>query len=307
MHKLKAAKALDRNMLGFYLSEDTHRSGSISFGGVEPVHIAPNHSVHWHPITRDDEWQINMKDIAVNGERLHICDNRPGGVCPAVMDTGSSLITGPTGEVEKLLTQVRTPEDCSNIQKLPTVSVILADKDGKEIDYPMTPDEYTLRSWDEVPNSGGDNGNFGEFAVLGKGKEPEIKPHCEPGVGIMDVPGKKWVIGDTLLRRYYSIYDDDRGLVGLVRSLHPDEPSPPNPAELLPEIAAAGAVAKKAAAAGVAVATQPVAQACMGSPLTFVAGIAACQRNDRNLRNIGAWQRPAALLRQPTRRFSAFL
>lgn len=306
MHKLKAAKALDRNMLGFYLSEDTHRSGSISFGGVEPVHIAPNHSVHWHPITRDDEWQINMKDIAVNGERLHICDQRPGGVCPAVMDTGSSLITGPTGEVEKLLTQVRTPEDCSNIQKLPTVSVILADKDGKEIDYPMTPDEYTLRSWDEIPNSG-DNGNFGEFAVLGKGKEPEIKPHCEPGVGIMDVPGKKWVIGDTLLRRYYSIYDDDRGLVGLVRSLHPDEPSPPNPAELLPEIAAAGAVAKKAAAAGVAAAAQPVAQACMGSPLTFVAGIAACQRNDRNLRSIGGWQQPAAVLRQPTRRPSAFL
>merc|ERR1712048_125230 len=25
------------------------------------------------------------------------------------------------------------------------------------------------------------------------------------------------------LRRYYSIYDDDKGLVGLVRSIHPDE------------------------------------------------------------------------------------
>ena len=77
----------------------------------------------------------------------------------------------------------------------------------------LLPEEYTLRSWDEIPNTG-DNGYLKEFPVLGHGKEPGIRPHCEPGVGIMDVPGKKWVLGDTLLRRYYSIYDDDRGLVG---------------------------------------------------------------------------------------------
>ena len=48
-------------------------------------------------------------------------------------------------------------------------------------------------------------------------------PDCELGLGAMDVPGKKWVIGDTFLRRYYSIYDDANHKMGFVRSVHPNE------------------------------------------------------------------------------------
>jgi len=45
---------------------------------------------------------------------------------------------------------------------------------------------------------------------------------CELGLGSMNVPGRKWVIGDTFLRRYYSIYDDreDVPKIGFIRSLH---------------------------------------------------------------------------------------
>merc|ERR1719188_1321631 len=99
----------------------------------------------------------------------------------------------------------------------------MVDQTGETVDYPLKPKEYTLRNLEEVPNTG-DSGYFKEFPVLGQGGQaPEMEPHCEPGVGVMDVPGSKWVIGDTFLRRYYSIYDDDRGLVGFIRSIHPDE------------------------------------------------------------------------------------
>merc|ERR1711920_1084831 len=82
--------------------------------------------------------------------------------------------------------------------------------------------EYTLRSSEEVPNTGSSE-YFKDFPLLGKAKAPELRSHCEPGVGVMDTAGKKWVIGDTFLRRYYSIFDDDRGLVGFVRSIHPSD------------------------------------------------------------------------------------
>merc|ERR1712130_133898 len=113
---------------------------------------------------------------------------------------------------------------------------------------------------------------MGEFPFLGHGKEPEIKPHCEPGIGIMDVPGKKWVLGDTLLRRYYSIYDDDRGLVGFVRSLHPDE-SVQTPIAGASDVNIVSGAAMKA--------TGAVTQASMGSVLGLVAGIAERQRAAR--------------------------
>lgn len=234
MHSLKEAKALDRNLFGIYLSEDPHRSGSIDFGGVERARMAPHSPLTWHKIQGDREWSLAMKDILVDGKPLHLCDDRPGGVCPAVVDTGSSLITGPTGEVEKLLSKVRTKEDCANLAKLPTISLRFADKDGMLTDYPLTPPEYTLRNLDEVPQTG--NAEYlKEFPVLGAGtdKVPEVRPRCDPGLGVMDVPGKKWVIGDTFLRRYYSIYDDDQGLVGFVRSIHPDEATPAETASKL--------------------------------------------------------------------------
>lgn len=223
LHQLRAAKSLERNVMGVYLSEDTHRSGSVAFGGIEPQHIAPGSPVHWHPIKGSSEWKVQLKDVLVGGKPLHLCDQRPGGTCPAVMDTGSSLVTGPTGEIEKLLAKISTNKDCRGFERMPEVGIQLVDRQGKVVTYPLTPDDYVLRSQEEVPGSG-DNGYFKEFPLLGKGgKAPDIQNRCEPGIGVMDVPGRKWVLGDTFLRRYYSVYDDDRGLVGLVRSVHPDE------------------------------------------------------------------------------------
>lgn len=230
VHALKNSHALDRNVFGVYLSEDTHRSGSISFGGIERAHIAPKSPLTWHKIQNDQEWSLAMKDILVDGKPLHICDDRPDGVCPAVVDTGSSLITGPSGEVEKLLSKVRLKDDCSNLAKLPNVSIRIADKDGVLTDYPLTPQEYTLKSLDEVPQTGNSE-YLKEFPVLGGSGDtvPEVRPRCDPGLGVMDVPGRKCVIGDTFLRRYYSIYDDDRGLVGFAKSIHPDEATASSP------------------------------------------------------------------------------
>merc|ERR1712130_535700 len=143
------------------------------------------------------------------------------------MDTGSSLITGPTAEVKNLLKNIHTDEYCKNLEEMPEVSVQLVDQNGEIVSYPLKPQEYTLRSIEEVPGAG-DFGYYKEFPVLGgkDAKAPEVRSFCEPGIGVMDVPGSKWVLGDTFLRRYYSIYDDDRGLVGLVRSIHPDENVP---------------------------------------------------------------------------------
>lgn len=244
LHGLKAAKALVKNIFGVYLSEDTHRTGSITFGGIEPAHIAPHQPLNWHKIRNPLEWNVSMKDILVNGKPLHLCEARKDGLCPTVVDTGSSLITGPTGEIEKLLAKIRTSETCDNVKTMPEISIQLQDKDGNVVSYPLTPDEYTLRTLEEVPGSG-DTGYLKEFPILGGdgATAPDITNRCDPGIGVMDVPGRKWVLGNTFLRRYYSIYDDDHGAVGFVRSIHPDEAVPTHPPASASTPSRAGAAA----------------------------------------------------------------
>lgn len=225
LHQIKAMGKLARNVLGFYFSEDTHRVGSVDFGGVEPSHIAANFPLNWHKIQNPRNWEIGLTDIEVNGERLHVCDSYSNGECPAVVDTGSSLLTGPTDGVDKLLAKLPLEQNCKNLDAMPTVNVIIKNADGHEVKYPLTPQEYTLRTIEEVPNSGGPDRLFKGFPFLGGGNDRqfELQSFCESGIGAMDVPGKKWVLGNTFLRRYYSIFDDDKGLVGFVRSIHPDE------------------------------------------------------------------------------------
>lgn len=222
LHQMKASNALKHNVLGIYLSEDAHRNGSADFGGVEPMYIAKNSLLNWHKISNPKEWGLDMKDILVDGKPMNLCQDRPGGVCPTVVDTGSSLVTGPESEISQLLQKIRTNEDCGNMASMPKISIEFVNTEGETISYPLTPEEYTLKSLEEEPNSG-NAAFFQEFPVLGKGSSPKVTPHCEPGIGIMDTPGDKWVIGDTFLRRYYSIYDDDHGRIGLVRSVHADE------------------------------------------------------------------------------------
>jgi len=67
-----------------------------------------------------------------------------------------------------------------------------------------------------------------------KDSVPVPTANCEPGLGVMETVGNKWVLGNTFLRRYYSIFDDDKGLVGFVRSHHPDEPDVVQQAHMMP-------------------------------------------------------------------------
>jgi len=231
LHQLKHDTAESR-LFGVYLSKSPDRIGSVDFGGIERMNVAPDSSLHWHPTTVAHEWRVPMKDILVNGQPLHLCKDRPDGICPAVVDTGSSLVTGPSTDVRKLLSKLHPNPDCSNLASLPEVSIQIMDKDHNTVTYPLNPKEYVLESLEESGSSVKQDSMEG-FPVLGKSTNlPEIRPHCDPGFGILDVPGQKWVIGDTFLRRYYSIFDDENGRIGFVRSIHPDEtpaaaPTPP--------------------------------------------------------------------------------
>jgi len=204
LHFLKKSGALKKMVMGAYLSEDTHRVGSLSLGGIEPQYIAKGHPLYWHQSTAPGEWQVDLKDIEVDGKPLHLCDKRPGGICPAVVDTGSSLLSGPSDAVDKITKLINVDKKCKNLNKMPGVDVVVK-SGGNLVRYPLQPKDYVLQTINDTTDD----------------------RDCELGIGPMNVPGNKFVIGDTFLRRYYSIYDDDRNAIGFVRSVHAGETTPP--------------------------------------------------------------------------------
>ena len=177
----------------FYLSNDTSKAGSLTIGGVDYRHIDPEAEAHVHPTTDPDSWTIDLVDVKVDGQRIGICGDQP---CKALIDTGSSLVTAPPADFAAFkATGVHA--DCSGLGGK-SVSLIFRDTNGQEVEYPLTPKEYSIDFQDD-------------------------HKECKLGFGALDMGPKKWVIGDSFLRRYVASFNKDNHSISFVRSRHDNE------------------------------------------------------------------------------------
>ncbi|KAF4675737.1 hypothetical protein FOL47_007328 [Perkinsus chesapeaki] len=120
--------------LGFYYSFDPRFRGSLSVGSVEHKRIERGHSILWSPV--EAEWIIPMVDIAVNGHRLHLCNT----TCPALVDTGTSLIVGPVESIVKLTDAIET-DNCVG----PNITILIQGETPEVIhQLPLTADQYYI-------------------------------------------------------------------------------------------------------------------------------------------------------------------
>jgi len=70
--------------------------GEIVFGGVDPDHFDGDHT--YVPVTREAYWQFDVDSATIGNGDFNFCE----GGCPAIADTGTSLIAGPSEEVAKI-------------------------------------------------------------------------------------------------------------------------------------------------------------------------------------------------------------
>ncbi|KAG8125689.1 putative Cathepsin D protein [Naja naja] len=135
---------------------------------------------------------LNGVDVA-NG--LTLCQDG----CEAIVDTGTSLITGPTKEIKELQKAIGAKPiikgqymlPCDKLSTLPTVSLVLGGHS-----YDLAPDQYALK-----------------VTIQGE-------TLCLSGFSGLDVPppgGPLWILGDVFIRPYYSIFDRDNDSVGFAK------------------------------------------------------------------------------------------
>ncbi|PQM37961.1 aspartic proteinase-like [Prunus yedoensis var. nudiflora] len=89
---------LSDDVFSFWLNRDTTAEvgGELVFGGVDSKHYKGKHT--YVPVTRKGYWQFEMGDIVIGNLSTGVCE----GGCAAVLDSGTSLLTGPTTIVTEI-------------------------------------------------------------------------------------------------------------------------------------------------------------------------------------------------------------
>merc|ERR1711904_694714 len=130
-----------------------------------------------------------MADVMVGHKRMNIC---PKYGCRVAVDSGTSLVTGPSVHISKVLHKLNIDHGCSNWDSIPPISLLLeaTRKDGSK--YLK---KYFLKK--------------NEFVFEMKNKMGQRKA-CTPGLMALDVPkprGPLWILGDLFMMKYLTQYN----------------------------------------------------------------------------------------------------
>ncbi|CAD7945178.1 unnamed protein product [Amoebophrya sp. A120] len=163
----------------------------ITFGEYRPERMAS--PLIWVPVTQPGYWQVEISDLTIDNKPLKLCGERHYG-CQVAVDTGTSLMAGPSYIVNQLVEKLDVAGDCSNFHSLPDLGFVL----NNHI-LNLKPEDYVERH----PLEG-----------------------CSVALMAMDVPppkGPLFVFGDPFLRKYYTVFDRANLRVGFALSARSGE------------------------------------------------------------------------------------
>lgn len=179
---LQAKGALPGGQFSFYLTDDG--DSELTFGGYKQENLASD--VVWAKVVRESWWQVAMDDITFDNKPQNLCGGEGG--CQVAVDTGTSMLAGPTDLVDKLTSMVDVKEDCSNFNALPKLGFQLGNKVLN-----LRPDDYIDRDTSS----------------------------CSLSLMALDVPppkGPVFIFGDPFLRRFVTVFDRAQSRVGFAVS-----------------------------------------------------------------------------------------
>ncbi|KAB0390272.1 hypothetical protein E2I00_001133, partial [Balaenoptera physalus] len=177
---------VSQDLFSVYLSKDDESGSVVQFGGIDSSYYKG--TLNWVPISVEGYWQITVDSITMGGKPI-ACSNG----CQAIVDTGTSLLAGPTNAIANIQSYIGASEtsygsmaiSCSSINSLPDIVFTI-----NGIQYPVPPTAYILQS----------------------------QGSCSSGFQGMNIPtasGELWILGDIFIRQYYTVFDRANNQVGL--------------------------------------------------------------------------------------------
>ena len=186
-----ASKVLDEPLFAFYLQEKAgilQKHSELILGGVDTAHYTGE--IEYLDLKSESYWEVPLKGVKLGASGSYI-----GSSTSAVIDSGTSLMAGPTADVKALAAAAGAtpflhgeyPIDCK--KNAPDIVIDL----GTNMTFTLTMSDYVITDG----------------------------PICLFGFVGIDIPaprGPLWILGDIFMRKYYSIFDYGNQRMGFALS-----------------------------------------------------------------------------------------
>ncbi|XP_062384463.1 pepsin A-like [Sardina pilchardus] len=172
-------QGLVQDYFSVYLSRNSASGSEVTFGGYDPNHYTG--SITWIPLSSETYWQISVDSVTVNGQVV-ACN----GGCQAIVDTGTSLIAGPSNDISSINNAVGgNYVQCGNIGNMP------------DITFNINGHAFTLPASAYVRQSN----------------------YYGCSTGFSGGGDSLWILGDVFIREYYTIFNMGQNYVGLATAV----------------------------------------------------------------------------------------
>lgn len=227
---LNARKRLDHPSFGVFLADHDSETSEISFGGHSPERLRSE--LAWAPVAMPEQghWLVSITRLQLDSRTLDFCND---GQCRAVIDSGTSLLAVPTGfagefsqELEAAL-QDPSPfseeEGCKRAQG----ATIRFELDG--VSVMLTPADYArLSEVGDRPRVPGAHNTTGPAPAVTSAAKAK---RCWAAMMPLDLPEplgpKIFILGEPVLRKYYTEFNWKEKRIGFGLAAHATEPALP--------------------------------------------------------------------------------
>lgn len=196
-------------VFGFFISKTDASPSEISFGGYQEERTAE--PLRWAPVNQPElgYWQVRVESVWVGDTLFEDCDKVTG--CSAILDTGTSLLGVPRAgcqDLHRMLAR-KVPGDPQEIDCRNFEGPDLTFQLTGGINVTMGPAEYSRPAATRVENN-----STGESVVLCRASLLPVEDG--PFMGV-----RTYILGEPVLRKYYTAYDWGSTRVGFALAAQP--------------------------------------------------------------------------------------
>jgi len=203
------------NTFGMFLANAGAETSEIAFGGWTSSHALE--PISWRPIDDPEtgHWIIPVRGLRINGQLLDFCKD---GTCKAAVDSGTSLLSVPSKVFPRIFEKLRyqAPKAGHCLGSGPLLQIEL-----ERFTIVLGPREYaSIREERIVKKKKLKAGNIDK-------PQGRTDLRCFPtlmSMDFVDMIPKLFILGEPVLRKYYTVYDAQEQRVGIARAAHRSGP-----------------------------------------------------------------------------------